>query len=138
MLIKIKSLLLTVSLLFNAVFIILLIVSSMSQVSRFSFPAPDNDRIAAAMIVTFPRHGASSFNSVEIFMIPGETSFLQFSVISNNNQANLLINALYDPDIISVTQTGYGIEIIALSKGTTLMQTVTNDGIKDLALIIVE
>ena len=138
MLIKIKSLLFVISLLLNAFFILIFIAGSMSQTSRFSFPSPKDDNFAAAMIVTIPRNVTSAFNSVEINMSPGDVVLMQFSVFSHGNQANLLINAIYDPGIISVIQTGYGIEITALSSGSTLMQALTNDGIRDLALIYVD
>jgi len=132
--IKIRPILFVVSLVVNGIIIFLLVLASFSNTKNMTFFAPD-DHITAAAFVSFPQAGYASFDFIEIGMKPLDTAFLQFSTFSVGKQGNLLLNTLYDPHIISVTQTGYGIEIHALSEGFTLMQTLTNVGIKDIALI---
>jgi hypothetical protein len=133
--IKIKSLLFALSLFFNVVFILLMIVSASSKTSSFSFFKPD-DYITAASLVSVPKSGTASVELIEINIKPREKAYLQFSVISGQNkQGNMLFNPLHDPNIISVSQTGFGLEITALCEGSTLIQTFTNEGIKNVALI---
>ena len=136
--IKIKSVLFIISLVFNALFIFLLIMSSFSKNMNITYYYPDNNLFTAAVVVSFPSDGHAVFELIEISLKPQQKAFLQYSVISSKVQSNLLINAVYDPAIISVNHTGYGIEITAMLEGVSLMQVLTNDGIKDIALIIVE
>jgi hypothetical protein len=60
---------------------------------------------------------------------------LQFSAFYSNKQINRLIESLYDRDIIYVSHTGYGLIITALKEGDCAMQTLTESGIKDIAVI---
>ena len=133
-----KSAAFFLSLLFNAFFIFILAAGSFSKTSSFSFPAPSTESIAAAFIVSFPASASSSFKAAEISLAPGESALIQFSVFSDGSQANLLVNAVYDPQIVSVVQTGYGAEITALASGSTLLQAFTNNGVRDLAWIFVK
>jgi hypothetical protein len=131
-----KSLLLAVSLLLNGIFIALCVFAftSRTKTSHLSFPAPPDGYSTAAAVISVPPAGTAVFDLVEITLKPREKAFLQFSVISGA-QGNLILNAVYDHDVITITQTGYGIEITALQSGSTLMQTLTADGIKNVALI---
>jgi hypothetical protein len=133
--IKFKSLLCAVSVLANAVFAVLFCLAYLSPSETLSFVRPEEGFLAAAAVVCFPPGGSASFDSVEINLFTGDRASVQFSVLPGKTQANLLISALFDPEIIRVAQTGYGVEITALSPGSTLMQTVTNDGVKNIALI---
>jgi hypothetical protein len=123
------------SLILNALFTSVFVMASFSKSSSLYYQTPQDDYTAAAAVVSFPSGGGAVFDLVTISLKPGEKVFLQFSFVSAKRQANLLVNALYDPGIISVSHTGYGMEITALSGGETLMQAVTNDGIKNVALI---
>jgi len=133
-----KSIFCAVSLIFNVIFILLFVFASGIKTAHFSFPAPVDGSSTAAALISVPPGGTAVFDLVEITLAPREEAFLQFSVISQGAQSNLIINALYDPAIISLTPTGYGIAITALRPGSTLMQAVTTNGIKDVALIIVK
>jgi hypothetical protein len=135
--INLKTLLFAASLFFNGVFILLLILASLSKTSHFSFFEPGGGYASAAAVVSFPRGESAAFGVIEVSLKRGEKAFLQFSVFSDGRQANLLINSLYDHDVISVSHTGYGILIEALSEGSTLMQAFTNEGIKDVAFVAV-
>ena len=136
--VKIKSLLFVFSLLLNGFFILLLAMASFSKNFSLSVYAPESGYITAAAVVSVPKTGRAAFDLIEIAVKPGEKAFLQFAAVSEKKQGSLLINALYDPGVISVTQAGGGIEITALAEGSTLMQALTNEGIKDVALVTVE
>jgi len=134
-----KKIVFALSLFFNAAFIALLVVSSFQKNSKISFATPDDGQLTAACVVTFPKDRAAVFDSFEISLKKGQTAHVQYSVLSSKRgQANFLISAVYDPDIISVSHAGLGIEIKALSEGRTLMQTISVDGVKNIALVTVE
>jgi hypothetical protein len=136
--IKLKTLFLIVSLLFNGLVVIALIstAASKSKTTSLSFPAMENGYLAAATVVITPTSSVV-FNPVEIDLKPTQKTFLQYSVVTANKQANMIVSALYDPQIIAIEYTGSGIAITALHEGETLMQYISNDGIKDLARITV-
>jgi len=133
--INVKSLFLAVSLFLNAVFILIFALASSSKNSLISVYASTGH--TAAAVVSTPS-GSVSFGLIEITLAPREKAFLQYSIFSERKQGNLIINALYDPTIVSVKTTSFGIEITALAEGSVLMQVLSNEGIKDIALITVE
>ena len=137
--IKVKSILFVISIIINSIFILFIIFSITTSADRFllSLQTQADDYITAAAVVSAPSASTIVFDLIEITMKPHEKTSMQFSVVSGKKQGNILITALYDNDIISVTQTGYGIEITALKAGITLIQTLTNSGIKDFALITI-
>jgi hypothetical protein len=132
---KIKSGFLVFSLILNAIFIAVLVTALFSKSSNLYYRTPRDGYVTAAAVVSVPADGEAVFDLITMSLRPGEKSFLQFSFVSSRKQANLLINALYDPGVISISNAAYGIEITALSEGETLMQTLTNDGVKNIALI---
>jgi len=134
---QVKSVVFIVSVIFNVIFIFLLVLGSFSKVSRILFNAPENNRTSAA-IVSVPENAFVTFNLIDIDLSKGDTAILQFSVFSEKAQTNGFIMPLYDPDIISVKPTGFGLGITAVKEGSTLMQTLTNDGIIDVAYISVK
>jgi len=134
-----KTFIFRFSLLFNLIILLMLGFSSFQKNTRLSCAYTKDDTVTIASIVNFPKEGKAGFEFLELTLKPKQKAFLQYSIVSSDQkQANLLINALYDPSIIKVTNTGLGIEILALSGGSTLMQMVTNDGIKNIANITVE
>jgi len=136
---KFKSLFFALSLFFNFVFISLMVFSSFVKNSRIVCAYTDAGSLTAASVVNFPDGAKASFEFLELTLKPGQKAFLQYSVISpGQKQSNLLINAIYDPSVIKVSNTGLGVEIFALKEGSTLMQTVANDGVKNIANITVE
>lgn len=126
------------SLIFNALFVLLLILSSSSKKAFISFNREDG-YVTAAAVAGVPASGEIAFGVIEITLEPLDKAYLQYSFCTDGiKQANMAIASLYDPGIIAVNNTGYGIEITALAGGSTLMQTLTNSGIKDVALITVK
>jgi len=137
--ISFKQILIVLSLLLNVIIIILLVLSSSRKDARISCFPVDDGYLIAACVVSFPKEGTAIFDPLEMSLKPGQTARLQYSVISSDRgQANFLINAIYDPKIIKVSQSVFGIDIKALSEGSTLMQAVTIDGVKNIALVTVE
>jgi len=138
--IKLKSVFFIISLSFNALIAFLLIFSSLSKNSTFYYHSSDDDNTTtAAAVISIPKDAKAAFDLLEITIKQGQKAYIQFSIITGNKkQGNVLLNALYDPEIISITNTGYGIEITGLKEGATLMQTFLNEGIKDLAFITIE
>ena len=136
---KFKTILLIVSLAFNGLVIAFMAVTAASspKVSLFSFPAAGDGYAASAAIAVLPDSCALVFNPVEIALRPGQKAFLQYSVLISRKQADIFVNALYDPQIISVEHAGAGISVTALREGEALMQYISNDGIKDLCRVTV-
>jgi len=132
---KIKSGFFVFSLFLNGIFISIFFLSFFNKTSSFYYHSPPDDYITACAVVSLPSSGEAVFELITISLKPGEKALLQFSFISSQKQRDLLINSLYDPNVISISHAEYGIEIKALFEGETLMQTVTNDGIKNVALI---
>jgi len=133
---RFKSVLFGLSLVFNGIFTAALVTASFSKSSTFYYQTPPDDYVAAAAVVSLPKDREAVFELVSMSLKQGESAFLQFSFIpARKQQGNLLINSIFDPGIVSISQTGYGIEIHALHEGETLMQTLTNDGVKNVALI---
>jgi len=129
--------LVAISVFLNILFFALVFLARNSKTSTFSFYSQDNYTTAAA-VISIPKGQSAAFELMSLDLKPGDKAFIQFSFISGQNkQANLLFTPLFDPNIISVSNTGFGIEITALREGNTLMQTFTNDGIKNVANITV-
>jgi hypothetical protein len=138
---KLKTVFLFVSIALNLVFIFIFFMTLLfSQgTSSLSFYDPGEGSrpfVTAAAIVTFPSDsGSVVFEAVEITLKKGESAALQFSAVAGRRQANWLISALYDHGIITTKETGYGVLITALGEGETAMQTLTGEGIKDMAFV---
>jgi hypothetical protein len=111
--------------------------AAIPKTSLFSSPAPQNGGIAAAAIASFPAESDFAFFPIAITLKPSQKFYLQYSVITGKMQSNFIFTSLYDPDVISVTHAGTGVEITALKAGQTVMQTVTNDGFKNIATVTV-
>jgi len=137
---KIYHLFFGLSLLFNLFFILLIVIAGSSKNSSVSFFNPD-DNIAAAAVLSVPKTRSAAVDRVSLNLKIHDKAYLQFSVFSgqkkNGRQVNLVFTPLFDPNIISVSQTGLGLEITALKEGSALIQSFTNDGIKDVALITI-
>ena len=123
------------SLALNALFAALFALALAASPASVSYQRLEGGRLAAAAVASVPPSGSIAFNAVEIAMKVHEQASLQFSLVCENKQSNLLISALYDPAVISVRPSGYGVVIAALAEGETLMQSIGNDGIRDIALI---
>jgi hypothetical protein len=136
---KFKTTALAISLILNGLFIAVLIpaAASKSQTALLSFPPVEGGYTAAAAVITLPSSSGLVFNPVEISLKPAQKTVLQYSVFTGRKQTDILLNALYDPQIVSLEYSGSGIIITAVRTGETLLQYISNDGIKDLIRIAV-
>ena len=126
------------SLFFNAASALLFVFAASLKTRQIYYAEPEGASwLVAASVAGVPEGGAVTFPAVEIALKPGETAFLQFSVVLHRKQTDRLITALYDREIISVTENGGGVSITALKAGETVMQTLTGEGIRDVARISV-
>ncbi|MCL2381223.1 MAG: hypothetical protein FWC64_06470 [Treponema sp.] len=132
--IQIKTLVLGVSLSLNALSIALVIGAVSANTATLSF-YPKEAGITAAVIVSVPPDSTVTFNPVEITMRTGESAFLQIASAIDGRQANWLVQALYDRHVISTSPNASGVTITAVAAGECVMQTLTNDGIMDVAII---
>jgi hypothetical protein len=137
---KISKIFFALSVLLNALFFAFLFFALGKNVASFAFydaGKEGGDYTSAAAIVSVPRSGSVIFGPLEITLAKGAQAAVQFSLIAEKNQMNIVNESLYDRKIIDVEKTGYGILIHGRSPGETVMQIISDDGIKDFAKIIV-
>jgi hypothetical protein len=133
---KTKTAALGLSLLLNILFLTLFLLALFQDTSSLVFRGGAKESLTAAALASVPAaSGEVVFGAVEISLKKGDTAQLQFSAISGGRQLNHLPSALYDHELISARPSGPGISIRALAAGETLMQTLTPEGIRDIALI---
>jgi hypothetical protein len=124
----------SLSVLLNVLSIFIFISAAFIKTSSLSFYKTDATATAAA-VVSVPEGGWVLFNALEITLKKGQAAALQFSLVSEGKQINRIMETLYDREIIDVSKTGYGLIITALKVGDVSMQTLTEYGIKDIAII---
>jgi len=129
-----KTITLIISLILNVLGIGLLLFSSSGQTSTLSFYATE-DSVTSALVVSIPNERVGTFGTVQITLRKAESASLQLSSVIGGRQANWIVQPLYDHKIVSVSQSSTGIIITALEIGETAVQTLTNDGISDIAII---
>ena len=133
--IKFKTILLVVSLLLNALFVWVVTNALSGETRSLSFYAPEPSMTAAVVASVPPESGSIVFNVVEFTLKRGESASLQFSGLVEGKQANWIVESLYDHRVIHVRKSVYGIIITALEIGETVMQSVTGEGIQDIAFV---
>ena len=137
---RLKTVLFIISLLINALFLFIIFSASNLKMASLSFFDMDDGQArytTAAAVVSVPRGGEVMYGPVAVSLARGTRAALQLSVVSDKRQANRLITPLYDRDIIRISETGYGLVIDALAAGVATLQTLTGDGIVDIAVITV-
>jgi hypothetical protein len=132
-----KKILFAASLVLNALCLLFFCFALTRRTASVSFYEPPGppERFAAAALAVVPAGSEVVFTSLEITLRPGEAAALQFSAVAGGRQANLLISAVYDHDVISVLQTGFGVLITARRPGETVMQALGEAGFRDVARI---
>jgi len=135
MTIKLKTVILAVSLLCNAAFAAFMTAALKSDNTSVSFKELKGS-IAAAMVVNFPAEpGGVMFNPPEINLKRGMSASVQISSVNEKRQADWVIQPLYDHRLVSVTSTPSGIVITALEKGECVVQAFTGKGFMDIAVV---
>jgi len=143
--IPIKKIAFAISAVLNIlVFLLFALVSLSPAPLRFSLGSFSQRYLHSALIVSVPWHDNNPdvvFGPVEISLRKGALASLQLSMIRDNPaskksfQTNLAIEPLYDPSVIKVEPTGYGIYIYALSEGETSLQIFSSGSFRDIAII---
>jgi hypothetical protein len=134
--------LLALSLLANALFLCVVISAfsggGMASVAFHDMDNKEQRYTTAAAIVSFPsERGEVVYGPLALSLAAGDRASLQISAVSGKRQANRLITPLYDRTVIKITDTGFGLIITALEAGSTTLQTLTEEGIIDIAVITV-
>lgn len=127
-----------ISLVFNALCAMFFSIALSAKNSSLTCYSMHGQSITAAAVVNVMDGTEVVFNPVGITMRRGEKASVQFSFLRDKIQTNYAVNAIYDRSIVSVTHTGYGIIITAITEGETILQTVTNSGIKDIISVTVK
>jgi hypothetical protein len=135
---KIILVIMCVSVTLNALFAALFVTAMSRKTASFSFSGAGAGVLTGACIVSVPKGGKSVvFGPVDFTLNVGENAALQFSAFLDGKQVNMAAEPLYDPNIISVEPAPYGLFITALAPGDTRLQTITKDGINDIARVTV-
>jgi hypothetical protein len=137
-----KTITLAVSLLLNALGLLFIALALSGHTASLAFYDMDRSASAsyttAAVVVSFPSSQANAvLGPVEISLKKGQRAALQFSAVSQKQQANYLLTSLYDRSILRVEQTGFGIIITALEAGETAMQSLSDSGVITIAAVSV-
>ena len=126
------------SLFFNVVFILFFVAAALGKTASLSFRNMGDTYLTAACVVSMPEQRADLvFGPVEFTLIHGEKAALQLTAYLDGKQLNMAPDPLYDRSVIAVEKTGYGLLIEALSPGEAVFQTITSEGIRDLARVTV-
>jgi len=136
-----KRTLFIISVSFNIIFILFILFAVTRKMSSVSFFDPSDDMVrytTGACLVGVPSSNADlTLGTPEFSLNPGEEASIQFSIYVDKRQLNIAMEPLYEHEIISVEQTGFGLIIKALKPGETILQTLTGKGINNIAKIIV-
>jgi len=123
-----------VSIVFNVLFLLLFLLGLGGSTVSFSLLNFGNDYLNSAFIVSVPTENSDvSFGPVEISLMVGSKAYLQFAALRDGRQSNLAMDPLYDHNVISVSQSGFGLVITALYPGEALLQLFSPAGFKDVA-----
>jgi methylaspartate ammonia-lyase len=137
--IKTRHVLTAASLLFNFLFLVFIVSALTGKSSSLAFYSMDRagtPSLAAAAVASVPlEYGSVVFNAVEISLSKGASASLQFSGVVGGRQANWIVSAVYDRGLIAVSPNGFGVTITALEAGETVMQALTDEGFRDVAVV---
>ena len=96
----------------------------------------------SALILSVPAEGADvGFGTVEFALKKGSVAALQLSVVRDGPsgkrapQSNLLLEPLYDPSVISIEPSGYGLFITGREEGESTVQIFSGGSFRDLAVV---
>ena len=137
-----KNLALFISVMLNVVvFLSFILFSKMkaTTLEYFLVGVFTKNCIHSAFVVSVPEDSADvAFGPAEFSLKRGSQAALQFSFIySNRRQANLSLEPLYDPAVISCSPSGYGLIVTGREKGETILQIFQGGSFRDIARILV-
>jgi hypothetical protein len=143
-----NKILLSVSIIANALFTLLflsvLFVGRIQTINYFTMGTRTSRYLHSALILSVPAEGADvNFGPVEFLLKKGSVAALQLSVIRDSpldrkpRQSNLALEPLYNPSVISIEPSGYGLLITGREKGETTLQIFSGGSFRDVARIVV-
>jgi len=144
-----KKIIFSISVFFNALFFSLVLLPALSagKIQAVRFPAAigkASPYLHSALILSVPAKGADvAFGPVEFLLKKGSVAALQLSVVRDSPldksayQSNLALEPLYDPSVISIEPSGYGLFITGREAGETAVQIFSGGSFRDLAHITV-
>jgi len=142
-----KKIIFALSAALNALTFLLFALASLSpRPLQFSLGSFSRRYAHSALIASVPWDGDASvvYGPIEITLKKGSLASLQLSAIrdgpSSNKkekpvQANMAIEPLYDPSVIKIEPSGFGIYIYALESGETALQIFSGGSFRDLAVV---
>lgn len=126
----------------NIIIFLLLFIFSKNAKNNTSLsfykPEISEKLFTSATLVSVPNNSTVIWNPLEVNLNVGENIYYQISSAFEREQSNYLLTPLYDHKIININPTGFGIQITALKPGDTVIQVLTNNGIKDLIYLTVK
>ena len=133
----VKKIIVILSIAFNAVFLLLLIISLFGT-SSFTLLNYGDSYLNSAIIVSAPYDSSDvTFGPVEITLSMGSAAYLQFAFLRDRKQSNLFMELLYDHSVVDVEQSGFGIVIRGINPGEAVLQLFSPSGFKDVAYVTV-
>jgi hypothetical protein len=123
---------------FNALTVSFVLSSRKSGAAVLSFGTGGNGYASGAAVVSVPEGSSAEFGLVSVSLYEGGAAFLQFSAVRDGVQTNFSNRFLFDGDIVSVEDAPFGAKITALKEGEALLQTFSNGGFLDIALVTVK
>jgi hypothetical protein len=142
-----KKIIFVISVVFNILVILFFALVSLSPAPlHFTLGVFSQRYLHSALIVSVPWHDNDPnivFGPVDVTLKKGALASLQLSMIRDNPaekkklQTNLAIEPLYDPAVIKIEPSGYGIFIYALNPGETTLQIFSGGSFRDVARVFV-
>ena len=136
----VKTVLVVLSVLGNVILAALTVAAFTGTTRSLSYHVVDGGgpyTVGACIVSVRDDGGNIVFSPVTLRLRSGEKAHLQYAAVRDGAQINIALESLYDRSLVSVTQTGYGVLITALAPGETTLQTVTTEGIRDVAVVTV-
>jgi hypothetical protein len=144
-----KKIFFVISVIFNILFILFLLltvlqVGNTQKINFFLMGTKTRHYLHSALILSVPAEDADvNFGPVEFTLKKDSVASLQFSLIRDNPndkrafQSNIALEPLYDPSVISIEPSGFGLLIIGQGTGESTIQIFSNGSFRDIAHITV-
>ena len=133
-----KKIVFVVSIVLNVLFLLLLLMGLGGSTVSFSLLNYGAPYLNNAFIVSAPADSSDvNFGPVEITLGAGAAAYLQFAFYRDGRQSNLLMEPLYDHNVVAVDQSGFGIVIRGINPGESVLQLFSPSGFKDVAHVTV-
>lgn len=133
----VKKIIFIVSIVLNVLFLLFLLLSLSGATSSFLLLNYGNGYINSAFIVSIPYDSDLSFGPVKIALRLGSSAYLQFAALRDGRQSNMSMEPLYDPYVVEVNQSGFGLVIRGVNPGEAVLQLFSPSGFKDIAYVTV-